>query len=147
MNVTQTAAEAPPAPNTRRRVWRLVFWALLIVVIGAAADLLGWDIRGWFENLWDTISQISAAYLVAGVALKTVQTSLTAFAWYAILRYAYPTTSFRLVLACYAASVALNGILPANLGTFALLLMFTTIIAGATFSGVLGAYVVQKIFF
>ena len=51
------------------------------------------------------------------------------------------------MLACYAASVALNGILPANLGTFALLLMFTTIIAGATFSGVLGAYVVEKIFF
>jgi len=51
------------------------------------------------------------------------------------------------VLACDAASVALNGILPANLGTFALLLMFTTIIAGATFSGVLGAYVVEKIFF
>ena len=66
MNVTQTAAAAPPAPQRRSRVWRIVFWALLIVVIGAAADLLGWDIRGWFENLWDTITQISAAYLVAG---------------------------------------------------------------------------------
>jgi uncharacterized membrane protein YbhN (UPF0104 family) len=84
---------------------------------------------------------------VAGVALKTLQTTATAFAWYGILRYAYPTTRFRLVLACYAASVALNGILPANLGTLALLLMFTAIIAGATFSGVLGAYVVEKIFF
>jgi uncharacterized membrane protein YbhN (UPF0104 family) len=147
MNVTQTAAAAPPAPPKRVNVRRLVFWALLIVVIGAAADLLGWDIRGWFENLWDTITQISAAYLVAAVALKTVQTSLTAFAWYAILRYAYPTTSFRVVLACYATSVALNGFLPANIGTFVMLLMFTTIIAGATFSGVLGAYVVEKIFF
>ena len=93
MNVTQTAAAAPPAPQRRSRVWRIVFWALLIVVIGAAADLLGWDIRGWFEDLWDTITQISAAYLVAAVALKTVQTTLTAFAWYAILRYAYPATS------------------------------------------------------
>ena len=147
MNVTQTAAAVPPAPQRRSRVWRIVFWALLIVVISAAADLLGWDIRGWFENLWDTITQISAAYLVAAVALKTVQTSLTAFAWYAILRYAYPTTSFRVVLACYATSVALNGFLPANIGTFVMLLMFTTIIAGATFSGVLGAYVVEKIFF
>lgn len=147
MNVTQTAATAPPTPQRRSRVWRIVFWALLIVVIGAAADLLGWDIRGWFENLWDTITQISAAYLVAAVALKTVQTSLTAFAWYSILRYAYPTTSYRVVLACYATSVALNGFLPANIGTFVMLLMFTTIIAGATFSGVLGAYVVEKIFF
>jgi uncharacterized membrane protein YbhN (UPF0104 family) len=147
MTVTQTAAAAPPAPPKRVNVRRIVFWALLIVVIGAAADLLGWDIRGWFEQLWDTITQISAAYLVAAVALKTVQTSLTAYAWYAILRYAYPTTSFRVVLACYATSVALNGFLPANIGTFVMLLMFTTIIAGATFSGVLGAYVVEKIFF
>ena len=147
MTVTQTAAAAPPAPPKRARVRRLLIWSLLIVVIAAAADLLGWDIRGWLENLWDTITQISAAYLVAAVALKIVQTSLTAFAWYAILRYAYPTTSFRVVLACYATSVALNGFLPANIGTFVMLLMFTTIIVGATFSGVLGAYVVEKIFF
>jgi uncharacterized membrane protein YbhN (UPF0104 family) len=142
------AATAPLDDSARRPRWkRLLIGGLLIVVIGAAADLLGWDIKGWFDQLWDTISGISAQYIVAGVALKTVQTTLTAFGWYAILRYAYPTTRFRLVLASYAASVALNGILPANLGTFALLLMFTTIIAGATFSGVLGAYVVQKIFF
>ena len=51
------------------------------------------------------------------------------------------------VLACYAAAVALNWVLPANLGTFAMLLMFTTIIAGATFAGVLGAMAVEKIFF
>ena len=141
---TAVAAEAPPR---RPHLGRLLIWALVIVVIAAGADLLGWDIRDWFSNLWDTISEISAAYLVAGVALKTVQTTLTAYAWYAILRYAYPTTSFKVVLACYATSVALNGFLPANIGTFVMLLMFTTIIAGATFSGVLGAYVVEKIFF
>jgi hypothetical protein len=144
-------SQAPAAPLEEQRRhphWRrLLIGGLVIVVIGAAADLLGWNIRGWLDELWDTMSGISLGYLVAGVALKTVQTTATAFAWYGILRYAYPTTRFRLVLACYAASVALNGILPANLGTFALLLMFTTIIAGATFSGVLGAYVVEKIFF
>ena len=145
MTVSQTATA--PAPPGRLHVRRLLILAVLIIVIGAAADLLGWDIRGWFSNLWDTITEISAAYLVAAVALKTVQTTLTAFAWYAILRYAYPTTSFKVVLACYATSVALNGFLPANIGTFVMLLMFTTIIAGATFSGVLGAYVVEKIFF
>src|SRR3954465_3885856 len=144
---TATAPPPPPGPPGRLPLRRLVIWAILIVVIAAAADLLGWDIRGWFSNLWDTITEISAAYLVAGVALKTVQTTLTAFAWYAILRYAYPTTNFRLILASYATSVALNGFLPANIGTFVMLLMFTTIIAGATFSGVLGAYVVEKIFF
>jgi uncharacterized membrane protein YbhN (UPF0104 family) len=147
MTVSQTQAAAPPAPRGHVHLRRLLIWAVLIVVIGTAADLLGWDIRDWFSNLWDTITEISAAYLIAGVALKTVQTSLTAFAWYAILRYAYPTTSFKVVLACYATSVALNGFLPANIGTFVMLLMFTTIIAAATFSGVIGAYVVEKIFF
>jgi uncharacterized membrane protein YbhN (UPF0104 family) len=147
MTVSQTQAAAEPAPSGHVNLRRLLIWAVLIVVIGAAADLLGWDIRDWFSNLWDTITEISAAYLVAAIALKTVQTTLTAFAWYSILRYAYPTTSFRVVLACYATSVALNGFLPANIGTFVMLLMFTTIIAGATFSGVLGAYVVEKIFF
>ena len=145
--MSQAATATLEAPAKRPRWRRLLIGGVLIVVIGAAADLLGWDIKGWFDQLWDTMTGISAGYLVAAVALKTVQTTLTAFSWYAILRYAYPTARFKLVLACYAASVALNGILPANLGTFALLLMFTTIIAGATFSGVLGAYVVQKIFF
>src|SRR3954465_7874094 len=107
MTVSQPAPAAP-APPGRLHLRRLLIWAILIVVIAAAADLLGWDIRGWFSNLWDTITEISAASRAPGVALKAVQTTLSAFAWYAILRYAYPTTSFRVVLACYATSVALN---------------------------------------
>ena len=146
--MTTAAAPAADVPRKRIRWKRLFVGAAVIVVIGAAANLLGWDLRGWFNNLWDTITGISFGYIVAGCALKTVQTSLTAFAWYSILRYAYPGQIRWLdVLACYAASVALNGILPANLGTLVLLLMFTTIIAGATFAAILGAYAVEKIFF
>jgi len=143
------AAPAVTEQPKKRPLWRrLLVGAVIILVIGAAAQLLGWDIRDWLSNVWDTISSISAGYLVAGVALKTVQTTLTAFAWYSILHYAYPGRVRWLdVLACYAASVALNGILPANLGTLALLIMFSTIIAGATFAAILGAYAVQKIFF
>jgi uncharacterized membrane protein YbhN (UPF0104 family) len=143
------AAPAVESSPKRRFQWRrLLTGAAVVIVIGAAANLLGWDIRGWLSDVWDTITEISAKYIVAGVALKTVQTTLTAFAWYSILRYAYPGRLRWLdVLACYAASVALNGILPANLGTLVLLLMFTTIIAGATFAAILGAYAVEKIFF
>jgi uncharacterized membrane protein YbhN (UPF0104 family) len=127
---------------------RLLFLGVSIVFLGAAADLLGWDIRGWFKQLWDTITEISVAYLLGGIALKTIQTTLTAFAWYSILRFAYPGKVRWLdILACYAASVALNGILPANIGTLAMLFMFTAIIAGATFAAILGAYAVEKIFF
>ena len=144
------AAPAAGSTSVWRRIHlrRILIGALVLLVIGALAYLLGWNIRGWFSELWDTMTEISAQYLIAGVALKTVQTTLTAFGWYSILRFAYPDRVRLLdIVACYAASVALNGILPANLGTLALLLMFTTIIAGATFAGILGAYAVQKIFF
>jgi uncharacterized membrane protein YbhN (UPF0104 family) len=148
--VSATAAPTAEAPQERKGIrWKRVFtFVVIVIVIGAAAELLGWNIRGWFHELWKTITQISAKYIVAGVALKTVQTSLTAFAWYSILRFAYPgKVRWLEVLAAYAASVALNGILPANLGTLAFLLMLTTIIAGATFAAILGAYAVEKIFF
>ncbi|MFL5921140.1 MAG: lysylphosphatidylglycerol synthase domain-containing protein [Gaiellaceae bacterium] len=146
MSVAAPAVESSPKRRFRWR--RLVNGAAALIVIGAAAQLLGWDIRGWLSDVWDTLSEISAAYIAGGVALKTVQTTLTAFAWYSILRFAYPGRVRWLdILAAYAASVALNGILPANLGTLALLLMFTTIIAGASFAAILGAYAVEKIFF
>jgi uncharacterized membrane protein YbhN (UPF0104 family) len=135
--------------GTRRPAWRrLLLWAVGIVVAGAFANLLGWDIRGWFSDLWDTLSTISLGSIVADVVLRTIQTTATAFAWYSILRFAYPSaTRWRDVLAGYAVSVALNGVLPANLGTLVLLIMFSVTIAGATFAGVLGAYAVEKIFF
>jgi hypothetical protein len=145
--MTAATATGPTAVVKRVRWKRLLVFGLVVVVIGAFADLLGWDITGWLGDVWDTITSITVAELVAATVLKTLQTTATAYAWYAILKYAYPTTRFRLVLACYATSVALNSILPANIGTLVMLLMFTTVIAGATFSGVLGAYVVEKIFF
>ena len=51
------------------------------------------------------------------------------------------------MLAAYAAGVALNGFLPANIGTVAMVLMFVAIIPGANLPGVLGGMVVQKVFF
>jgi hypothetical protein len=76
-----------------------------------------------------------------------VQTSATAFAWYSILHYAYPErTKWRDILAGYAVSVALNGILPANIGTLVFLIM-VTVLLGIGFAAVLGAYAVEKIFF
>jgi hypothetical protein len=47
----------------------------------------------------------------------------------------------------YAVGVAMNNFLPANIGTFATLLMFVAIIPAATFGGAIAAYLVQKIFF
>lgn len=82
-----------------------------------------------------------------GVLLQSTQTTLAALAWLAILRAAYPRAgiTFRLVLASYAVSVAMNSFLPANIGTWVMLIMFTSVIAGATFTAMLSGIAVQKI--
>jgi uncharacterized membrane protein YbhN (UPF0104 family) len=149
--VSAPAPEPSPARGVHERLHlhRLLIIALVIVVIGAAATLFGWDIGGWFKHLWHAVTAISIGYLLAGIVLITLQTTTTAYAWYSILRYGYPDAGVRWIqiLACYAAAVALNSVLPANLGTLAMLLMFTTIIAAANFAGILGGLAVQKIFY
>jgi uncharacterized membrane protein YbhN (UPF0104 family) len=146
--MTVAAQDAPtPAKRPRPLWWRIIMWTLIVVVIAAAANLLGWDIRGWFHSLWKTITTISVGSLIAAVALMTLQTSATAYAWYSILRYAYPErTRWKDIWAGYAVSVALNGILPANLGTLVFLIMITGFLS-ISFAAVLGAYAVEKIFF
>jgi uncharacterized membrane protein YbhN (UPF0104 family) len=115
-------------------------------VIGAL-DLLGVPVGDWIRELFRKLGDIPPWAIVAGVALETAQTSLAALAWFGILRAALPRAgiSYRLVLASYAVAVALNGFLPANLGTWVMLLMFTTLIVGATFTMVVSGLLVEKI--
>ena len=65
-----TAAHDGSAPTTKPRpLWlRLVMYALLVVVIGAAANLLGWDIRGWFHSLWEHDHHDLGRPLIAAIA-------------------------------------------------------------------------------
>ena len=85
---------------------------------------------------------------MAAIIAQTVKTTATAFAWYSILRYAYAgEVRFQQVFAAYAACVGLNCVLPANLGTIVMFIMLTTVIASATFAGMIGGFLVQKIFF
>jgi uncharacterized membrane protein YbhN (UPF0104 family) len=136
-------------PSRRRRIVKVVAWLIGVAVLVLVLNLLGVDVRGWLSSVWDALTDISLGYLLAGWAVQTVQTTLTALAWYFILRAGFPRAplSYLQVLAAYAAGVALNGFLPANLGTFVMLLMFVAMIPGANFAGVLGGMVVQKIFF
>jgi uncharacterized membrane protein YbhN (UPF0104 family) len=136
-------------PSRRRRLFKVGAWLVGVIVVVAVLQALGVDVRGWLSSVWDALTEISAQYLIAGWALQTVQTTLTALAWYFILRAGFPHAplSYLQVLAAYAAGVALNGFLPANLGTVVMLLMFVAMIPGAGLPGVLGGMVVQKIFF
>jgi uncharacterized membrane protein YbhN (UPF0104 family) len=146
---TVAAGSAEPEPvSKRRRVVRIVSWVVGLVVFLALLHLLGVDVWGWLTELWDTVTEISFGYIVLGCVFQALQTTLTALGWYGILRYAYPGgVTYMPVLAAYAAGVALNNFLPANIGTFVTLLMYVAIVRGANFPGVLAGYVVQKIFY
>jgi uncharacterized membrane protein YbhN (UPF0104 family) len=145
------AAPSPLAPeqvSKRRRIVRIVAWLVGLVVFLAVLHLLGVDVWGWLEELWDTVEEISIGYLILGCIFQAIQTTLTALGWYGILRYAYPGgVTYMAVLASYAAGVALNNFLPANIGTFVTLLMYVAVVRGATFPGILAGYLVQKIFY
>jgi uncharacterized membrane protein YbhN (UPF0104 family) len=136
-------------PSRPRRLGKVIAWLIGIVALVVLLNLIGVDVRGWLSSVWDALTEISLGYLLAGWAVQSVQTTLTALAWYYILRAGFPNggVSYLQVLAAYAAGVALNGFLPANIGTFVMLLMFVAMIPGSSFVGVLGGMVVQKIFF
>jgi len=146
-----TVAAGPVAPepvSKRRRVVRIVSWVVGLAVLLVVLELAGVNVRDWLRQLWDSVTEISLAYVVLGCIFQCLQTTLTALGWYGILRYAYPGgVTFMPVLAAYATGVALNGFLPANIGTFVTLLMYVAIVRGATFPGILAGYVVQKIFY
>ena len=132
-----------------RRLAQVGGWIVGIAVVVAVLELVGVDVRGWLSDLWDALTEIPLGYLAAGWSLQTLQTTMTALGWFFILRagFADAPVLYRGVLASYATGVALNGFLPANIGTFVMLLMFVAIIPAANFAGVLGGMVVQKIFF
>ncbi len=140
---------APVAPDPpQRRILRVSAWIAGTLVALGLLHVAGIDVLGWFEDLWSTLTEISIGYILLGCFFQGLQTMLTALGWYGILRYAYPGgVTYMPVLAAYATGVALNNFVPANMGTFVMLLMFVAIVQGATFPGVLGGYVVQKIFY
>jgi len=135
-------------PSRSRRLLKIAGWIVGLVLLLVVLNLLGVDVWGWLESLWESVTEISLGYIILGCLFQGLQTTLTALGWYGILRYAYPGgVTYMEVLASYAAGVALNNFVPANLGTFVTLLMFVAVVVGATFAGVLAGYVVQKIFY
>jgi uncharacterized membrane protein YbhN (UPF0104 family) len=129
-----------------RRLLRIALWvggsALAVYIL----DLLGIPVDDWIGELFDKLGEIPAWAIVVGVLLQTANTALAALAWFGILR-ASPLggVNYRIVLASYATAVALNSFLPANIGTWVMLLMFTALFAGATFPMMFSGIVVQKI--
>ena len=141
------AATAPAGAPIWQRLVRIAAWIAGVAVVLYVLDLLGIPVSDWIRALFDKVAQVPLSAVVGGVVLETLQTTLAALAWLGILRAAFPRAgvSFRIVLASYAAAVAMNAFLPANIGTWVMLGMFTAVIAGATFAAVFSGLVVQKI--
>jgi uncharacterized membrane protein YbhN (UPF0104 family) len=152
MSAVASAANAvsPIGDHSRlRRIGKVVGWIAVATLVFVLLDVLGVDIGGWIGGLWDTLSDVSPPYLIAAIAVQTVQVVSTAIAWLFILRAGYPHAkiAFPPILAAYAVGGALNAIVPAKIGSFVMLFMFVAIIPGATFAGVFAAFLVEKIFF
>jgi uncharacterized membrane protein YbhN (UPF0104 family) len=150
--VSEIVAGTPHAePHEEGRWHRLLKIAAILVgltVAVALLDLVGVDVGGWFENLWDQIRELSLHTIVLGVVLQTAQTTLAGLSYYGILRAAYPgEVRIAPIVTAYAVGVAMNGFLPANIGTFVTLMMFVAIIPSCTVGGAIAAYLVQKIFY
>src|SRR6187455_3146304 len=148
MSDVAVAQPPPEAESNQHRLLRIAAWIVGTLVVLGLLRVAGIDVWGWFDSLWSTLTEISIGYIILGCLLQGAQTMLTALGWYGILRYAYPGgVTYMAVLAAYATGVALNNFVPANMGTFVTLLMYVAIVRGSTFPGVLGGYVVQKIFY
>jgi glycosyltransferase 2 family protein len=135
------------ASETRGRLVRIAVWLGGVALVLFVLDVLGVPVGDWVRQLFKEIRAVPAAAIVGGAVLETLQTTFAAVAWLTILRAAFPEAGigFRPVLASYAVAVALNGFLPANIGTLVMMLMFVTLIAGATFAAVFSGFIVQKI--
>ena len=148
-DLTVGAEHVEPARAGRvRRLVKVGLWLLGVAVAVAILDLLGVDVTGWLSDLWDQITDVPTRYVIAGIAAQSLQTFLAGLSYYGILSVAYPGhVTLAPIVTAYAVGVAMNGFLPANIGTFVTLVMFVAIIPSATFGGSLAAYLVQKIFF
>jgi uncharacterized membrane protein YbhN (UPF0104 family) len=123
-------------------------WLAGVAILVVILDLLGVDVLGWLENLWDQIKAVPTKYIVVGLVFQTGQTILCGLSYYGILDAAYPKeVTVAPIVTAYAVGVAMNNFLPANIGTFVTLMMFIAIIPSCTLGGSVAAYLVQKIFF
>jgi len=149
MSVSAAGVETRPGGKSRgRRFAEIGAWLVGLAVVLGILELLGVDVIGWFEQLWDQIKAVPVQYVVAGVFFQSLQTTFAGLSYYGILSAAYPgEVALAPIVTAYAVGVAGNSFLPANIGTFVTLVMFVAIIPSCTLGGSIAAYLVQKIFF
>ena len=135
-------------PPAWRRALKIVLWLLGLGLFWLLLQLLGVDVKGWLEQFWDELRAIPTRYTVSAVLFQTGEIAGSGLAYYGIFKAAYKDeVSVWPVLAAYSVGIAMNGFLPANMGTWVTLVMFVAIIPSCTIGGAIAAYVVHQIFY
>jgi uncharacterized membrane protein YbhN (UPF0104 family) len=151
--VSEAAPQSLPevVPTWRRRIRRIAIWLVGLALFWFLLQLLGVNVGDWLQSLWHQVKAIwqnNPGYIIGALAFQTAQTFFGGLSYYGILKAAY-RDEVRLwpIIAAYSVGVAMNGFLPANIGTFVTLIMFVAIIPSCSVAGSIAAYLVQKIFY
>jgi uncharacterized membrane protein YbhN (UPF0104 family) len=151
--VSQAAPEplVEVIPPWYRRIRKIAIWLVALALFWFLLQVLGVSVRDWLESFRDQLTTIwrhNPGYIVGALVFQTGQTFFAGVAYYGILKAAYwDEVEFWPIIAAYAVGVAMNGFLPANIGTFVTLIMYVAIIPSCTIAGAIAAYLVQKIFY
>jgi uncharacterized membrane protein YbhN (UPF0104 family) len=107
------------------------------------------DLGSWIAGVFGRIGNVSIYWLLAALALKTVESALIGVGWRNILRAAYPSApvSFKTAWGAAQGGTAINAVTPAQAGTAAMIGIFRKSIPGSSVAGVTSAAVVQSVFF
>ena len=68
--------DVPPPESRMRRLMKVGAAIVATVVVVAFLDLIGVDVTGWLEDLWDQISALQAKTIIGGVVVQTMATTL-----------------------------------------------------------------------
>jgi len=151
--VSEAAPEAlqEVAPPPYRRLRKIAIWLVALALFWFVLQLLGVSVSDWLRSLWHQLKAIwdnNPGYIIGALIFQTGQTFFAGLAYFGILKAAYKDeVQLWPIIAAYSVGVAMNGFLPANIGTFVTLIMYVAIIPSCTFAGAIAAYLVQKIFY
>lgn len=136
------------SPALERRT-QAIIGAALFAVAAVAALLLGANVSGWLSNVWTRVTAVPLKYVALACAFKALESVFVAIAWRAVLRAAYPDddVSLKLTLGAYEGGAAINGIVPAQAGTWAMLGLYRVSIPGSRLATLVAALGVHSFAF
>ena len=129
---------------------RTTIWLVGIGIGVLVLQAFGIDVFGWVDSLVVQMQKVSRVALVGAMLAQVLNLTFGGLAYVAIWRAAYPdskTIPIGRIVACSMVGIALNGVLPLNLGSVTMLFMFLAVLPGATVPGMASGFGVDQIFY